>query len=132
MYALTTGPRWPDVSGNSMATGTRAETSGTADPQWLSRCAGRRRVTAVVREQLAAHPLTTGLHVAAAVAAAVRPGDQLVLGASNLVRDAAPVGLNTDGVAVRSNRGVAGIDGTVSTAIRGRRWPIRDAPSPCW
>ena len=87
--------------------------------------------TAVVREQLAAHPLTTGLHVAAAVAAALRPGDQLVLGASNPVRDAALVGLNTDGVAVRSNRGVAGIDGTVSTAIgaalahRGRHGPSR-------
>jgi 2-succinyl-5-enolpyruvyl-6-hydroxy-3-cyclohexene-1-carboxylate synthase len=118
VYALTTGPRWPDVSGNSMATGTRAETSGTPDPEWLRRCAeADARVTAVVREQLAAHPLTTGLHVAAAVAAAVRPGDQVVLGASNPVRDAALVGLNTEGVAVRSNRGVAGIDGTVSTAI---------------
>jgi 2-succinyl-5-enolpyruvyl-6-hydroxy-3-cyclohexene-1-carboxylate synthase len=70
-----------------------------------------------VRHQLDAHPLTTGLHVAAAVADAVRPGDQLVLGASNPVRDAALVGLNTQGIKVRSNRGVAGIDGTVSTAI---------------
>ena len=118
VYALTTGTRWPDVSGNSMATGTRAETSGTPDPEWLRRCAEANvRVNAVVHEQLAAHPLTTGLHVAAAVAAAVAPGDQLVLGASNPVRDAALVGVNTDGVAVRSNRGVAGIDGTVSTAI---------------
>lgn len=116
--ALTTGPRWPDVSGNSMATGTRAETTGAPDPEWLRRCADAdTRVTAVVRRQLQAHPLTTGLHVAAAVAAAVRPGDQLVLGASNPVRDAALVGLNTEGLAVRSNRGVAGIDGTVSTAI---------------
>ena len=32
VYALTTGPRWPDVSGNSQATGTRAVTSGTAEP----------------------------------------------------------------------------------------------------
>lgn len=118
VYALTTGPRWPDVSGNSAATGTRAEISGTPDPDWLRRCEqANTRTLAVVREQLAAHPLTTGLHVAAAVAAAIRPGDQLVLGASNPVRDAALVGLNTDGVAVRSNRGVAGIDGTVSTAI---------------
>ena len=70
-----------------------------------------------MREQLGAHPLTTGLHVAAAVADAVRPGDQLVLGASNPVRDAALVGLTPAGVKVRSNRGVAGIDGTVSTAI---------------
>ena len=118
VYALTTGPRWPDVSGNSTATGTRAEISGVVDPEWLRRCAdAHARATAVVREQLAAHPLTTGLHVAAAVSAALLPGDQLVLGASNPVRDAALVGLNTDGVAVRSNRGVAGIDGTVSTAI---------------
>lgn len=118
VYALTTGPRWPDVSGNSMATGTRAETTGAPDPEWLDRCArANAHANAVVRRQLAEHPLTTGLHVAAAVADALKPGDQLVLGASNPVRDAALVGLNTDGIAVRSNRGVAGIDGTVSTAI---------------
>jgi 2-succinyl-5-enolpyruvyl-6-hydroxy-3-cyclohexene-1-carboxylate synthase len=118
VFALTTGPRWPDVSGNSQATGTRAETSGTPHPDWLQRCAeANRHAMAAVRGQLAAHPLTTGLHVAAAVADAVRPGDQLVLGASNPVRDAALVGLNTEGVKVRSNRGVAGIDGTVSTII---------------
>src|SRR5699024_2388361 len=44
-------------------------------------------------------------------------GDQLVLGASNPVRDASLAGRLPDGVSVRSNRGVAGIDGTVSTAI---------------
>jgi 2-succinyl-5-enolpyruvyl-6-hydroxy-3-cyclohexene-1-carboxylate synthase len=70
-----------------------------------------------VGSQLKAHPLTTGLHVAAAVARALRPGDQLILGASNPVRDAALVGLDATGISVRSNRGVAGIDGTLSTAI---------------
>ncbi len=39
VYALTTGPRWPDVSGNSQATGTRAVTSGQPRPAWLHRCA---------------------------------------------------------------------------------------------
>jgi 2-succinyl-5-enolpyruvyl-6-hydroxy-3-cyclohexene-1-carboxylate synthase len=118
VYALTTGPRWPDVSGNSQATGTRAVTSGAPAPDWLDRCAeAHRHACEAVRGQLAAHPLTTGLHVAAAVADAVRPGDQLVLGASNPVRDIALVGFNTAEVKVRSNRGVAGIDGTVSTAI---------------
>jgi len=118
VFALTTGPRWPDVSGNSQATGTRAVTTGAPSDGWLRRCAHvHRRAVDAVRGQLAAHPLTTGLHVAAAVADALRPGDQLVLGASNPVRDAALVGLNTEGIAVRSNRGVAGIDGTVSTAI---------------
>ncbi|OBH19782.1 2-succinyl-5-enolpyruvyl-6-hydroxy-3-cyclohexene-1-carboxylic-acid synthase [Mycobacterium sp. E3247] len=118
VYALTTGPRWPDVSGNSQATGTRAVTTGAPNPAWLRRCAEvNRHAIDAVRGQLEAHPLTTGLHVAAAVADALRPGDQLVLGASNPVRDAALVGLDTHGIRVRSNRGVAGIDGTVSTAI---------------
>ena len=123
VFALTTGPRWPDVSGNSQATGTRAVTTGTPDRDWLRRCAAANaRAVETVRAQLAAHPLTTGLHVAAAVAGGLREGDQLVLGASNPVRDAALVGLNTApgfarNVQVRSNRGVAGIDGTVSTAI---------------
>ena len=39
VFALTTGPRWPDVSGNSQATGTRAVTTGAPDPAWLRRCA---------------------------------------------------------------------------------------------
>jgi 2-succinyl-5-enolpyruvyl-6-hydroxy-3-cyclohexene-1-carboxylate synthase len=118
VYALTTGPRWPDVSGNSQATGTRAVVSGQPNPAWLKRCAAvNKQANEAVRGQLEAHPLTTGLHVAAAVADALREGDQLVLGASNPVRDAALVGLNPTGIKVRSNRGVAGIDGTVSTAI---------------
>ena len=118
VYALTTGPRWPDVSGNSQATGTRAVTTGEPNPAWLRRCAAvNDHANEAVRSQLKAHPLTTGLHVAAAVADALREGDQLVLGASNPVRDAALVGLNSHGITVRSNRGVAGIDGTVSTAI---------------
>lgn len=118
VYALTTGPRWPDVSGNSQATGTRAVLHGTSDPDWLSRCrAANKAAVETVRAQLAAHPLTTGLHVAAGVVSGLLDGDQLVLGASNPVRDAALVGLNRPGIRVRSNRGVAGIDGTVSTAI---------------
>ncbi len=118
VFALTTGPRWPDVSGNSQATGTRAVATGEPNPAWLRRCAEvHRHAIAAVHGQLDAHPLTTGLHVAAAVADALRPGDQLVLGASNPVRDVALVGLDTHGITVRSNRGVAGIDGTVSTAI---------------
>ncbi|MCW2551194.1 MAG: 2-succinyl-6-hydroxy-2,4-cyclohexadiene-carboxylate synthase [Mycobacterium sp.] len=118
VFALTTGPRWPDVSGNSQATGTRAVTTGTPDAAWLQRCKdANAHAVETVRAQLTAHPLTTGLHVAAAVADGLRPGDQLVLGASNPVRDAALVGLDAQGIQVRSNRGVAGIDGTVSTAI---------------
>lgn len=118
VYALTTGPRWPDVSGNSQATGTRAVTSGNPDTAWLQRCThAHQKALGAVRGQLSTHPLTTGLHVAAQVCGSLRDGDQLVLGASNPVRDAALVPWGAKDVRVRSNRGVAGIDGTISTAI---------------
>ncbi|MFD4294294.1 2-succinyl-5-enolpyruvyl-6-hydroxy-3-cyclohexene-1-carboxylic-acid synthase [Rhodococcus sp. NPDC058505] len=118
VFALTTGPRWPDVSGNVQATGTRAIVSGAPQQAWLERC---RHLTEhadkAVRQQLSVHQCATGLHVAAVVADALGDGDQLLLGASNPVRDAALVGYPRPGVRVLSNRGVAGIDGTVSAAV---------------
>ncbi|MCX4099303.1 2-succinyl-5-enolpyruvyl-6-hydroxy-3-cyclohexene-1-carboxylic-acid synthase [Nocardia sp. alder85J] len=118
VLALTTGPRWPDVSGNVSATGTRAVVHGTPRPEWLEQCrAADAAAHRVVRDQLALHPKPTGLHVAAVVMDALRAGDQLLLGASNPVRDAALVSAPRPDVVVRSNRGVAGIDGTVSTAV---------------
>lgn len=118
VIALTTGPRWPDVSGNVVATGTRALVTGTPSPEWLRRCAdASESADAAVRGQLDSLSIPTGLHVAAAVSSARRPGDLLVLGASNPVRDMALVGYPAEDVRVLSNRGVAGIDGTVSTAV---------------
>jgi 2-succinyl-5-enolpyruvyl-6-hydroxy-3-cyclohexene-1-carboxylate synthase len=118
VYALTTGPRWPDVSGNVVGTGTRAVISGTPRPEWIEHCRDlNAKAYAVVRAKLAKHPKPTGLHVAAVVMDALRDGDQLLLGASNPVRDAALVSHPRPGVRVLSNRGVAGIDGTVSTAV---------------
>ncbi|ADG97088.1 2-succinyl-5-enolpyruvyl-6-hydroxy-3-cyclohexene-1-carboxylic-acid synthase [Segniliparus rotundus DSM 44985] len=118
VYALTTGPRWPDVAGNVAGTGTRAVPVGSPDPAWLQRCA-RAHAAALgsVGRGLDAEAATTGLHVARAVLAALRPGDQLVLGASNPVRDVALAGGVPAGVAVRSNRGVSGIDGVLSSAV---------------
>ncbi|MEV3965318.1 2-succinyl-5-enolpyruvyl-6-hydroxy-3-cyclohexene-1-carboxylic-acid synthase [Nocardia sp. NPDC050193] len=118
VYALTTGPRWPDVSGNVVGTGTRAVTTGAPDPRWLARCRELdRQAHSVVREELSRHLKPTGLHVASVVMDALREGDQLLLGASNPVRDAALVSTPRPGVRVLSNRGVAGIDGTVSSAV---------------
>ncbi|MFD6158538.1 2-succinyl-5-enolpyruvyl-6-hydroxy-3-cyclohexene-1-carboxylic-acid synthase [Nocardia sp. NPDC060256] len=118
VYALTTGPRWPDVSGNVLGTGTRAVTTGAPRPEWLAYCRELdAKANQVVREELDHHPKPTGLHVAAVVMNALRDGDQLVLGASNPVRDAALVSHPRPGIRVLSNRGVAGIDGTVSTAV---------------
>ncbi|GAA5044388.1 2-succinyl-5-enolpyruvyl-6-hydroxy-3-cyclohexene-1-carboxylic-acid synthase [Nocardia callitridis] len=118
VFALTTGPRWPDVSGNVVATGTRAVITGAPRAQWLQDCRERdTKACQVVRDELDRHPKPTGLHVAAVVMDALRDGDQLLLGASNPVRDAALVSHPRPGVKVLSNRGVAGIDGTVSSAV---------------
>ncbi|WP_433758708.1 2-succinyl-5-enolpyruvyl-6-hydroxy-3-cyclohexene-1-carboxylic-acid synthase [Nocardia sp. CA-135398] len=118
VYALTTGPRWPDVSGNVVGTGTRAVTTGAPSADWLAHCRELdAKAAQVVRAELANHPKPTGLHVAAVVMDALREDDQLLLGASNPVRDAALVSPPRPGVRVLSNRGVAGIDGTVSTAV---------------
>ena len=76
----------------------------------------RRRVDAFVAEQ----PGLTPYDVAAAVNAANPPGGLLFVGASNPIRDldlmatAHPVGERR---MVLANRGLAGIDGTVSSAI---------------
>lgn len=58
-----------------------------------------------------------GLVLARALTAALPGGSRLVLGSSNPVRDVALAAVPRAGVAVLSNRGVAGIDGTVSTAV---------------
>ncbi|WP_439031817.1 2-succinyl-5-enolpyruvyl-6-hydroxy-3-cyclohexene-1-carboxylic-acid synthase [Gordonia terrae] len=118
VYALTTGPRWPDVSGNVYATGTRIEVAGEPREDWLKECAAvTERVVDAVTAELDAPGPATGLHVARAVSGAMDAGDQLVVGASNPIRDIALAGRIGDGVRVLSNRGVAGIDGTNSTAI---------------
>ena len=64
----------------------------------------------------------TGSHhdeasVAAAVAAAVRPGSHLVLSSSMPIRDMEWFGGPMPGVTVHANRGANGIDGVVSTAV---------------
>ncbi|MFQ6398093.1 2-succinyl-5-enolpyruvyl-6-hydroxy-3-cyclohexene-1-carboxylic-acid synthase [Nocardia sp. KC 131] len=118
VYAVTTGPRWPDVSGNVVGTGTRAIVTGASRPEWLAQCRELDAMaTEVIRAELAVHSKPTGLHVAAVVMDSLREGDQLLLGASNPVRDAALVSYPRPGITVLSNRGVAGIDGTVSAAV---------------
>ncbi len=70
-----------------------------------------------VRDGLAEHEPFTAVHAVAIVADALRDGDLLVLGASTAVRDASRAGLPFDGVQAIANRGAAGIDGTISTAV---------------
>ena len=96
------------------------EEPSPADRAWLERWRTAEGVAAsVVTDALAARP-ASGLAVAATVARAVPPGGLLVVGASQIIRDldlvapAHPVGQRR---LVVANRGLAGIDGVLSTAI---------------
>lgn len=69
-----------------------------------------------VEKLLAEQEWPTGLQLAAEVMDAVPPGATLFLGSSNSVRDIDLVAEARSDVTVHANRGVAGIDGNVSSA----------------
>ncbi|MDR1710273.1 MAG: 2-succinyl-5-enolpyruvyl-6-hydroxy-3-cyclohexene-1-carboxylic-acid synthase [Propionibacteriaceae bacterium] len=88
---------------------------GPVDSAWLPRWqAADQAVSKGLDELLAAERRLTGWHVAQLVSAAATPDDVLVVGNSSPVRDLA---LTEVSATVYANRGLAGIDGTVSTAI---------------
>ncbi|CAM2877345.1 2-succinyl-5-enolpyruvyl-6-hydroxy-3-cyclohexene-1-carboxylic-acid synthase [Saccharomonospora xinjiangensis] len=94
------------------------EPAKPADPDWLLRW--RRAdaaATAAVRDTLAAQPWPSGLSVAGELVESLPEDSLLVVGSSNPARDVALVGGCRPDVLVHRNRGVAGIDGTLSTAL---------------
>jgi 2-succinyl-5-enolpyruvyl-6-hydroxy-3-cyclohexene-1-carboxylate synthase len=91
------------------------------DPAWLAEWqAADREVSRALDGLLAAEPDLTPHEVAGAVSRALPPEGLLVVGASNPVRDldlmVAPYAVG-DRRKVVANRGLAGIDGTISTAV---------------
>jgi len=98
-----------------------ARADAADDPAWLQAWRAADAATlAAIDKLLATESVLTGYEVAREVSAAVPPGGLLVAGSSNPIRDldlmalAHPVGERR---VVLANRGLAGIDGTVSTAI---------------
>ncbi len=88
-----------------------------SDHAWLDRwCAAGQRAADAVTAELAARPALTGLAVARAVAADLTPEDVLVVGSSNPARDLDTAAVWAQPPFVVANRGLAGIDGLVSTA----------------
>ncbi len=110
----------PFAVGHRFVTG-RPHAVATDDPSWLERWReADREVSTRLDRLLAAEPALTPWEVAGAVSRAVPPGGLLHVGASNPVRDldlmVAPYAVG-DRRFVTANRGLAGIDGTVSSAI---------------
>ncbi|MGY1729653.1 2-succinyl-5-enolpyruvyl-6-hydroxy-3-cyclohexene-1-carboxylic-acid synthase [Geodermatophilus sp. SYSU D01062] len=116
---VVAGPRWPDA-GRSAALVTRAAppVGPPADPGWAAAWrAAADRVGATVDAALDTAPGLTAARLARDVVAALPSGALLVLGSSTPVRDVDRLAVPRGDVAVLANRGVAGIDGTVSTAV---------------
>nr|MDQ3402195.1 thiamine pyrophosphate-dependent enzyme [Actinomycetota bacterium] len=87
------------------------------DPTWQAgwREAEHAAVTAV-EKLLAEERWPTGLHIARDLVDALEPGALLFLGSSNPVRDVDLAADHRADLRVHANRGVAGIDGNLSTA----------------
>jgi 2-succinyl-5-enolpyruvyl-6-hydroxy-3-cyclohexene-1-carboxylate synthase len=132
-------PSWPDPGHQAYRVGAAVALEGTVDgagrresDDWLTAWLSADQCARVaVEEVIAREPAFTGLHVARDVAAAVPGGGLLVAGSSSPVRDLDLAGApwsnrlvdeggriaHRDHRKVIGNRGLAGIDGTLSTAI---------------
>ena len=113
------GDRWPaPVHDVREVAGGAGRPTVDVDPAWLAAWQeADRQVVEVVRDELESQAWPTGLSVARDVVAALPAGAQFVLGSSNPARDIAMAAVRRDDVSVHRNRGVAGIDGMVSTSM---------------
>ncbi|WP_214364678.1 2-succinyl-5-enolpyruvyl-6-hydroxy-3-cyclohexene-1-carboxylic-acid synthase [Pseudonocardia sp. H11422] len=109
------GTSWTDVAGTVRAVGAAPALSPPAEwvDAWRSADAA---AAAALDHALDDADTPDGLRLARALLAALPDGAALVLGSSNPVRDASLAAVPRPGLTVLANRGVAGIDGTVSTA----------------
>ncbi|WP_293792175.1 2-succinyl-5-enolpyruvyl-6-hydroxy-3-cyclohexene-1-carboxylic-acid synthase [uncultured Corynebacterium sp.] len=118
VIALSDTRNVTDVFGNVDEVGSSVRPHGEQPETWLQVARAISDMGAgQVRDALTEHDPFTAVHAVAVVADALRDGDLLVLGASTAVRDASRAGLPFDGVQTIANRGAAGIDGTISTAV---------------
>jgi 2-succinyl-5-enolpyruvyl-6-hydroxy-3-cyclohexene-1-carboxylate synthase len=116
---VTRSPRWPEAGGAARVVGPDwlASVDGRPDPAWLARWqrAAVARAAHLVPIVDASWP--SGLAVARITMAALPTGAAIQLGSSNPVRDVDLAADPRPDVRVVANRGLAGIDGTVSSAV---------------
>ena len=114
------GATWADPGHRVTLVADDVRLAAADDPHWLNqwRTADhvlRTRIDLLLeRERESAG--VTGLDVAALAVERIGAGQNLVLGASNPIRDADLAPIAPDPGVVYANRGLAGIDGTISTA----------------
>jgi 2-succinyl-5-enolpyruvyl-6-hydroxy-3-cyclohexene-1-carboxylate synthase len=118
---VAASPRWPDAgrSSRSVAAALGARRGReAADPAWAAEWqrAGSLVGTAV-DAVLDAAPDLTAARLARDVVAVLPSGALFVLGSSTPVRDVDRLAVPRCDLSVLANRGVAGIDGTISTAV---------------
>jgi 2-succinyl-5-enolpyruvyl-6-hydroxy-3-cyclohexene-1-carboxylate synthase len=112
---------FPHPPGHARLADPHVAPGSTADPAWLDDWkAADALASAAVDDLVVTHPAAAPLAVAGAVNAAVPPQGLLVVGSSNPIRDldlvARPYTVGERRLVI-SNRGLSGIDGTLSTAI---------------
>jgi 2-succinyl-5-enolpyruvyl-6-hydroxy-3-cyclohexene-1-carboxylate synthase len=118
----TVTPRWPDAGRSSAVVGRGFDGSpgegGSTHRGWAAEWQdAAARVGAAVDAVLDGAPGLTAARLARDVVAALPPDALLVLGSSTPVRDVDRLAVPRPDLVVLANRGVAGIDGTVSTAV---------------
>ncbi|GAB2995656.1 2-succinyl-5-enolpyruvyl-6-hydroxy-3-cyclohexene-1-carboxylic-acid synthase [Saccharothrix stipae] len=118
VHVLSDELDWPDPQFAATHTSTDLVLGEhEVDHDWLTAWQHADKAVAdVVDDLLAKQPWPTGLHVARDLVAALPGGANLFLGSSNPVRDVDLVAEPRLDVRTFANRGVAGIDGSVSTA----------------
>lgn len=116
VYAVAGTRPWPDVAGTVRAVGALPV---MAPPPEFTKAwqAADLRAAAALTAALDDPDAPVGLRLARALVDALPDGALLVLGSSNPIRDVSLAAMPRTGLIVRANRGVAGIDGTISTAI---------------
>jgi len=121
VVAVAPSGRWTDVGHTVSRVLAAACVRAAADGQWLvSWQQADRAVAAALDTVVAGEPALTPYAVAGTVAASLPPEGLLVVGSSNPIRDldlmAPPWEVGGRRLVV-ANRGLSGIDGTVSTAV---------------
>ena len=121
VHVVDNNPQWTDAAhvATSVSRWLAPEhlAGAQADPDWLPRWRDADdAVVNAVGKFLAEAPWPSGLRVAREIVAALPPDTVLFLGSSNPVRLVDLVAVPRADLRVYANRGVAGIDGSVSTA----------------